>query len=204
MTLPALSRRYKHWNDDEVEKAAQLIYNGTHWRDIQASLGRTRTGIKRALAKRSFLISELRQDYGGCRSIRAVAALMNVNHEVVTQWIANGELAPTTRRHHYRKHRFVSDDALMAFMADYRYWMDWHPNLVTEPDWRIYAQRCRDAVWGRWLTPNELAYILGWSSITVLRWIKKHQIPGVICRRDYYYIWSRALDGWPPLQGRRL
>lgn len=197
--------RYKQpWTSDELESIARLIHEGRSRTAIQRMTGRSWDAIRTKLHLNHQGVDMIRHDLGGCRSLWSTGQLLGLHHHTMMRLVRAEELKTTFHVRGRWKHRYVADDHLMAFLSDWRYFMEWHPNLITDLDWRIYGQQCRDAVWGRWLIPADIAIATGYHIETIRLWLREGLIPHATRRGQCWYIWSRHLDGWPPLQGQRL
>lgn len=201
-SIPVKAKQWRRWTDDETELLRLLIYQGKTWHGIARSLGRSVSSVQNRRFVAKINARAVRGDYGGWQSVQQVRQLLGLSWHAMQRITTNGDLQ-TTKKSAHRRCRYVSDDDLRQFLADWRFFMEWHPSLIRDPDWRIYGQECRDAIWGRWLTISDLAYELNVTNTTVFRWIQRRHFP-CVQRGDRWYIWSRHLDGWPPLQGRRL
>lgn len=204
MTAPTPSLRTpRHWTDDETEQIRDLLYRGRTWHGIATSLGRSVSAVKNRVQVARIDVHATRGDYGGWHTVQSIRRMLGLNWATMQRLVRDGDIK-TTRRTQYRHRRYINDDDLRQFLSDWRFFMEWHPLLIRDPDWRIYGQQCREAVWGRWLSINELAHIIGIHRASMFRWFRDGVVPCAIQRGHRWYVWSRHLDGWPPLQGQRL
>lgn len=191
------------WTHDDDERLKRLIRQGTPWRHIKRITGRSFTAARARLSRLNETCDTVRHMPDGCRSMREVAHLLGISEHVVLRWVRLDYIA-ATKPVKRRGVRWITDEALRQFMRNRDYWMLWSPKLITDDDWRHYAETERRFADGRWITPSELAYALNRRITTIHEHLQNGTIPGVVKHGRYYYIWSRHLDGWPPLQGQRL
>lgn len=192
-----------YWTHDDDERLRRLIRTGTPWKHIRRITGRTFRAARMRLFRLNETCDAIRHAPNGCRSMHETAQLLNISDHTLIRWVRL-EYLQATRPAKRSGVRYITDDALRQFLRNPAYWMLWSPTVITDDDWRHYAETERRLADGRWLTPGELAHALGRQITTIHEHLQKNHIPGVVKRSRYYYIWSRALDGWPPLQGRRL
>lgn len=135
-----------------------------------------------------------------------VAALFGVVHPVIRRWIIDGMLASVER---YRPPNppgrpvMVAVETLLDFIAHQPTWFLWDPARITDPDWRDEALRLRAETPHRWFDAPALADHLGYARMTVTHWFGEGRIPGAICHRGRYYVWSANLEGWQAPQDRQ-
>lgn len=153
-------KRHRPWTADELERLRELIAQGLSSRTIAHKLKRS----QRAIQDRAHTL-------GGLQAFRcdplarvwttpAIAALLGVSKSTVAVWRVRGWLPhvrvePGTRG----RPAFITDDQLMTFLADKRYWPAWSPALMTDPDWRAYAEDLRRD--GDWISSKQAAARLG-------------------------------------------
>lgn len=202
---PADRRRYPRqwepWTVNEEQQVIELLQAGVVGRSLERRTGRSVRAIRLFFNKRGITISDLRRDVGGCRTMLEVARLMNVPHQTVYDWIMAKELAQAGPVRRTREpHRYITDDALMTFLAYRPAWPDWEPNAMTDADWRGYAEEQRAVAGGRWLTTADIASRYHVAPGTVTGWIARGALVAME-RKRRYYVWSATLDTFiPPLE----
>jgi hypothetical protein len=189
--------RYRRWTAAEEQEILELVQAGMSWPQIERKTGRSTASIWAHFTSIGQSIRDLRRTVGGCRSTYELSQLMGVGAWLVDRWVAAGEIA-ATRLTKTQRIRYVTDDALMAFLADRAAWPDWEPAAITDPDWRAYAQELRDAAGGRWLDTTALVQRYHVSQQRAWEWCKHGLIPGRYRRGRFWYVWSAALEGWQP------
>ena len=186
------------WTPDDMSAAIELLQAGANDQTLERMLRRSASAVRRYFKVRGVRIAQVRRVDGGCRTMVEMARLMGVHHSHVPGWIAAGELARAGRgRYPGRTSCYITDPALLDFIAHRPAWPDWSPANIADPDWREAAEDLRRAAGGYWMTTDDIAARYTVVQSTVEGWIRTGRL-AAMHRKRCYYIWSATLDGWEP------
>lgn len=165
----------RRWSQADDFRLMQLWEQGKSDAEIAAVLGMThaavnlhrkRIGIKRHTAHRAVL---------NCRDVARMLGLGCA--KTVTRWIERGWLAGKPGKGVGRNRLWIiRASALQRFLADERYWHNWQPERITDPELRRYVDEVRGDV--RFLTQREAADRFGVVVGTINSWIEKGWLTG--------------------------
>lgn len=209
----SIHRRF--WTQDEQDRVVDMLRDGRGVRDIARALGRSPSAVHCWIERSEYgSIHAIRTgDILQVRSASQVAALLGVPDWKVGRWCTSGYLGgrrnlsahtqwdlkrrkdgrPRTRNRTF----LITDDALLMFIQDRRYWMLWRPEHITDPAWRDEAIEARRRAGGDWLTPQQVGDRLGYTASAVTEWVRRGQLPGTRVGHRLY-IWSTDLDSFIP------
>lgn len=181
MSTTLQPRTYIHWTGPRQWALMEMLEDGMNDREIGEQLG-----------KHTYTITTARRRYGirSCSEIHhsalGMAKVIGIDHNKVIRWINNGYIH--ARRDEATLHApwVISDEALITFLEDERYWHLWEPELVDER-YHEYVQRRAQV---RFLTIDEAAERCLVVPGTVRRWLWKGLLPG----RHYGCKGSRILE----------
>lgn len=167
------------------------------WTDVAIArrLGRTANAVN---IRRKRLGLPSRRD--GRTSSRAVTDLLGVAcSKTVTRWIEQGFLkARRGQAAGGAKQWVITQDALLAFLAEPSHWQLWKPEAITDKGLREWACEIRRGE--RYLSTAEVGRRLGVTSHAVSAWIRSGKLPAF--RRGNWFVRERDLRGFvPPYQG---
>jgi hypothetical protein len=179
------------WSDADVSAISVHLENGRSDEWIAKQLGATATAI-RLVRKRRGLQSRTALLY----SAQRVARLMGVScAKTVARWIEEGYLRGRRgQRRGPNRQWYVTEDALLAFIADPAHWHRWEPGRITDEDTRAWATEIRAGV--RFLTPGEVAERCFVGVGAVNDWIHKGLLPAV--KWGNWWVRERDLEGFVP------
>jgi excisionase family DNA binding protein len=132
-------------------------------------------------------------------SARAVARLLGkACSKSVARWIELGLLEGRRgQRWGANRQWYVTEDALLAFLANPASWPAWEPSGITEAALREWATEIRRE---RYLTPGEVAAQLGVTANAVGAWVRTGRLRAV--RYGNWWIPESALAGFEPPYAR--
>lgn len=207
-TINAAERAHRAaWTDDQVQTVIEMLHDGLPLRKISKRIERSVPAIEIRIEQMGLTVRELRQ----ARSIHAVAALFGVGADTILRvWIKRGwlkvhvdRMSAAERRRESRTttirrpKMYVTDDHLMAFVADRRAWPFWEVRRMTDPDWRETAAECRAAAGGYWMSVHDVGRRYGYSASMVQGWIRLGALKATRLT-NAYFVWSTDLEDWSP------
>lgn len=163
------------WSAEDLLRLEELLARGWTDRKIGEDLGCSAVAVvvarkrNRIPPRRRFLLSA-----------RAVARRLGLScSKPVAQWIKAGYLK-ARRCQGAGPHRmwYVTEDALLRFLEDIRYWHLWSPGVL-EPSLGSWVAEMRNGV--RFLTTREAGRVLCVSHYSVRRYIQAGLLPAVRC-----------------------
>jgi hypothetical protein len=97
----------------------------------------------------------------------------------IYNWMGKEYFGPTLpRQRRKRSPRFITHDALIAFLENPAHWCGWEVEWITDPQVQEYAAIVRSAVAWRWLDLKAAGAIVCFHPRTVMAWIEKGVLPG--------------------------
>jgi len=181
----------------------------TRWRWSEADLmtledmicaGRTDAQIGRVLACTTTAIRVVRKRRGiPCRrkvlhSANTIAKRLGIPcSKTVTWWLREGYLKGRRgQRCGLNRSWYVTEEALLDFLADARYWHLWGPERIQDANLRQWVTEARNGA--LFLTTGEVAARLSVAHATVHSYIQKGLLPAV--RRGNWLIRAADLVGF--------
>lgn len=205
------TRRYHRWTEDDRADIVDRLQAGETLPTVARAYGVSTSALSARLARWGLTVDAVRAATVAARPLRQVAALMGVGDSVVGTWIArgllrarrNGRKPASARRQNAagravgdRRHLFVHDLDLLAFLSERRAWPSWEPAAITDPSWREAAEEARRAAGGRWVRAADLAARWHYTRGQGERWVRTGRIAGETVRWGLaYYVWEP--DGAP-------
>jgi hypothetical protein len=205
------------WTQAERDMLIGMLHDGLGLRTIANRMpGRTFYAIEGYCERHGISINDVRQgEITGVHTASQVGVMFGVPHWEVIRWIRRKWLygrqdlkrAKGVRKSRVLKPYFrVTDQSLVEFIKDRRYWPAWNVECMTDPFWREFAAEQRQQAGGHWLSTPEVAAQLHYTTSTVYGWYKAGLLAHVqtMMLNNIRYFWSANLAGFvPPLERER-
>ncbi len=187
----------------ERRRAAELARQGGTLREIARAIHRSEADVSDLLRPLGGLHA-LRAAGEGWRTLAGTAALLGVHVVSVRRWRDAGALVGDRTKAVAQGHWRFSQAAVIAFLRNRRYWMEYTPSLITDNVLRQLATTFRARAGGRW---ELLARLAGSPAPgTYARW-RAHGWPGagweVVRSGNADWIWMPAGAAPPDRPARR-
>jgi hypothetical protein len=203
------------WLQNDKELLRDMIQDGRNAAYIARKLNRGLDSIYWAANKFCGGIELLRND--GLARVQTpvqVAAMLGMASETIRRWIKKGYITASKNVVYHRTNGrkphnkeiaesfLVTDDSLMQFLQDCRYWGLWRVEKITDRDWREYAQDIRAGAHAEWLSTAQVAQRLRRSQKRIVAWRARGKFTNVRTMRVHgqYLFWSEDIARFvPPL-----
>lgn len=180
----------RNWSAEQIARLEELLERGLNDQAIGRTLGRSANAVnvmrkRRGLASRTehLLSSHAVADRLGFGCSKSVVRLIRAGY-------LRGRRG---QRRGANRQWYVTEDAVLAFLEDERFWHLWEPARITDPDLRDWAMELPRP---RYLTLTQVAERYAVASGSVGNWLDKGVLPFV--RRGNRLIPETALAGFVP------
>lgn len=213
---PTKRKAARPWTRQEHDMLIGWLQDGLGLRTIANRMpGRTYYAIEGYIERAGLSVIQIRSNnIAQVRTAAETADLFGVPHWRVVRWIhykwlygrrdlkrARGVRKVKVQKPYYR----VTDESLIAFIKDRRYWPAWSVEEMTDPFWREFAVEQRAAAGGEWVSTPELARRMRYSTSTVHGWYVRGLLTEIEATEIDHtrYFWSADLEGFVPADRRR-
>lgn len=186
------------------------LQEGWSIRVIAKRLKRTVGGIKWFCRKHGIQPYEVRhREIARVYTAKELSRIFGVNDRVITRWIAAKKLKARrdgsrgTKPHKSVPFWRITDESVLAFLADRSMWPTWNVEGITDPDLRTYAAELRLQAGGHWMSSQQIARRYHYSQSAAQAWYRQgffSDMRVIVCYCKWY-VWSADLAGFvPPLE----
>ncbi|MBF8255100.1 MAG: hypothetical protein HW375_7 [Anaerolineales bacterium] len=176
------------WTSEQLHKLEDLLGLGLGDEEIGRRLGRSAIAVNSTRKRRG--LPSRRRSYNTCRN---VAGRLGMGcSKTVAKWIKRGWLRARAGQRVGMYHDWViSEDALLAFLEDPRYWMAWDVAKVTDSLLGVWVRELRTE---RWLSVGEVCerYFVSYQAVNT--WIRRKHVRA--SRWGNWWIRDSDLEGF--------